>query len=175
MSHPTGAFWLTFAATLVPWFNTYGSYVTSTAEAAPQMGNPGNPLGLQQPAFNASYAFFLLFMGLVCVIFLICSLRTNVVFFLIFLSLVGAFSTLAAAYFNLALAYENPENTLAAHRAARLVIAGGAFGFVTSMCGWWIFFAIMLATLDFPFSVPVGDLSHIIKGASERRKIKDAV
>ena len=62
----------------------------------------------------------------------------------------------------------------AAHRAARLVIAGGAFGFVTSMSGWYIFFAIMLASLDFPFSVPVGDLSHIIRGASEK-KVKDAV
>ena len=33
----------------------------------------------------------------------------------------------------------------------------------------------MLASLDFPFSVPVGDLSHIIKGASEKAKVKDAV
>ncbi len=53
--------------------------------------------------------------------------------------------------------------------------AGGAFTFVTSMAGWWIFFAIMLASLDFPFSIPVGDLSHIIKGASEKQKVKDAV
>ena len=53
--------------------------------------------------------------------------------------------------------------------------AGGAFTFVTSMAGWWIFFAIMLASLDFPFNIPVGDLSHIIKGASEKQKAKDAV
>ena len=33
----------------------------------------------------------------------------------------------------------------------------------------------MLASLDFPFSVPVGDLSQIIKGASEKQKVKDAV
>ena len=33
----------------------------------------------------------------------------------------------------------------------------------------------MLASLDFPFSIPVGDLSHIIKGASEKRKVKDKV
>lgn len=30
---------------------------------AGQDGNPGNPLGLQTPAYNASFAFFLLFMG----------------------------------------------------------------------------------------------------------------
>lgn len=110
---------------------------------AGQDGNPGNPLGLQTPAFNASFAFFLLFMGassstlilygesdrlthvyvgLVCVIFLICSLRTNIVFFLIFLSLIGGFGCLAGAYWNLALAYENPTNTMAAKRAGKLVV-----------------------------------------------------
>jgi hypothetical protein len=41
------------------------------------------------------------------------------------------------------------------------------------MAGWWIFFAIMLAALDFPFSIPVGDLSTLIKGASTRMKEKD--
>ena len=30
---------------------------------ASQDGNPGNPLGLQTPAFNSSFAFFLVFMG----------------------------------------------------------------------------------------------------------------
>ncbi|KAM0800052.1 GPR1/FUN34/yaaH family-domain-containing protein [Usnea florida] len=168
-----GAFWLTFGGTLVPSFNAYGAYVTSPTQMAGQDGNPGNPLGLQQPAFNASFAFFLVFMGLVCLIFLICSVRTNITFFLIFFTLVCAFGCLSGAYWNLALAYENPTNTMAAARAGKL--AGGAFTFVTSLAGWWIFFAIMLASLDFPFSLPVGDLSHIVKGASEKQKVKDAV
>lgn len=110
---------------------------------AGQDGNPGNPLGLQTPGFNASFAFFLVFMGasdsillphgkinwltcvcvgLVCFVFLICSLRTNIAFFLIFFSLVCAFSCLAAAYWNLALAYENAANIMAAKRAGRLVV-----------------------------------------------------
>lgn len=63
MMDKSGAFWLAFASTLVPWFNAYGAYVTDPDQAALAMGNPGNPLGLQQPAFNASFAFFLLFMG----------------------------------------------------------------------------------------------------------------
>ncbi len=58
-----GAFWLTFGGTLVPSFNAYGAYVTDPAQMAGQDGNPGNPLGLQTPAFNASFAFFLVFMG----------------------------------------------------------------------------------------------------------------
>lgn len=163
-----GAFWATFGATLVPWFNAYGAYVTDPTVAATYMGNPGNPAGLQVPAFNASFAFFLIFMGMICFIFLICSLRTNIVFFIIFFTLVCAFGCLAGAYFNLALVYENATNVAAATRAGRLVVAGGAFTFVTSLAGWYIFFAIMLASLDFPLQVPVGDLSTLIKGASAR-------
>ncbi|KAL9596657.1 MAG: hypothetical protein Q9219_005652 [cf. Caloplaca sp. 3 TL-2023] len=162
-----GAFWAAFGATLVPWFNAYGAYVSDPILAAQQMGNPGNPAGLQVPAFNASFAFFLIFMGLICLIFLLCSLRTNVVFFIIFLTLVLAFACLSAAYFNLALVYENPMNTSAATRARRLVVAGGACAFVTSLAGWYIFLAIMLASLDFPVQVPVGDLSRVIKGKGE--------
>ena len=86
----TGAFWGSFGITLVPFFNAYGAYVTDPEQAAAQMGNPGNPLGLQNPAFNASFAFFLLYMGLICLIFLIMSVRTNAVFFIIFLTLVSA-------------------------------------------------------------------------------------
>ncbi|KAL8992967.1 MAG: hypothetical protein Q9188_007453 [Gyalolechia gomerana] len=156
-----GAFWATFGATLVPWFNAYGAYVTDPTVAATWMGNPGNPAGLEVPAFNAS---------MICLVFLICSLRTNIAFFVIFFTLVCAFGCLAGAYFNFALVYENATNVAAATRAGRLVVAGGAFTFVTSLAGWYIFFAIMLASLDFPLQVPVGDLSTMIKGASERVK-----
>ena len=117
-----GAFWLSFAATLQPFFNAYGAYVTNPTVAATSMGEPGNAAGLSTPAFNASFAFFLLFMGLICLIFLICSLRTNIVFFVIFLSLVGAFGCLAGAYWNLALAYENAANVSAASKASKLVV-----------------------------------------------------
>ncbi|KAL8853748.1 MAG: hypothetical protein Q9221_001391 [Calogaya cf. arnoldii] len=169
-----GAFWLAFGGTLVPSFNAYGAYVTDPEVAAHNMGNPGNPAGLEVPAFNAGFAFFLVFMGLICFIFLICSLRTNIVFFVIFLTLILAFGCLAGAYFNLALAYENPTNVAAATRASRCIVAGGAFTFVTSLAGWWIFLAIMLASLDFPIQIPVGDLSSMIKGASEKKKVSEA-
>ena len=117
-----GAFWLAFASTLQPFYNAYGAYVTDRTVAAQSMGQPGNAAGLATPGFNASFAFFLLFMGLICFVFLICSLRTNVVFFIIFLSLVGGFGCLAGAYWNLALAYENAANVSAASKASKLVV-----------------------------------------------------
>ena len=76
-----GAFWLTFAATLQPFYFAYGSY-------AP----PGEPeaAGLTTVGFTASFAFFMVFMGVLCLIYLVCSLRTNIVFVVIFFTLVLA-------------------------------------------------------------------------------------
>ncbi|TVY78144.1 Protein alcS [Lachnellula suecica] len=157
-----GAFWLTFAATLQPFYYAYGSYSTTGVEAD----------GLATVGFTASFGFFLVFMGVLCLIYLICSLRTNMVFVVIFFTLVLAFGLLAGAYWQNA-KYIGNADAAAGALAGRLQIAAGACTFVTSMAGWWIFFAIMLAALDFPFQIPVGDLSTLIKGASEKQKAKE--
>lgn len=156
-----GAFWLTFGGTLQPLYNSYGAYSTT--------GNVAD--GLKVPAFNASFAFFLLWMGVLCLVYMILALRTNIVFVLIFLTLVPAFGCLAGAYWHLAEAYSG--STTSAAIATKLTVAGGAFCFLTCLCGWYIFFAIMLAALDFPFNIPVGDLSTVIKGASDKAKAKE--
>ena len=101
-------------------------------------------------------------MCLLCLVYLVCSLRTNVVFFLIFFTLMPAFGLLGGAF--LQLAQGN------AATAAKCQEAAGAFAFVTCLLGWYIFLAIMLASVDFPFELPIGDLSGAIKGASEKRK-----
>jgi len=153
-----GAFWLTFAATLQPFYNAYGAYAPA--------GEPASA-GLAAPAFNASFGFWLLFMGVLCFIYLICSVRTNIVFVVIFASLVVAFGLLTGAYWNIALGN--------AEFAGKLIVGAGAATFVTSAAGWWIFVAILLASVDFPFSLPVGDLSTTIRGASDRKAAKDMV
>lgn len=153
-----GAFWLTFAATLQPFYNAYGAY-------SPDPTNPA--LGVTTVPFHSSFAFFFVAMGLMCFLYMILSLRTNIVFFLIFFTLVLAFGFLAGAYF------QTSNGNVAL--AGRLQTAAGACTFVTCACGWWIFFAIMLAGLDFPFQLPVGDLSGIVKGASDRKKARDQV
>ncbi|KAF1998794.1 GPR1/FUN34/YaaH-class plasma membrane protein [Amniculicola lignicola CBS 123094] len=145
-----GAFWLGWAATLTPFYNAYGAYSTTDVAAD----------GIDTVGFRSSFAFFFIAMAVMCFIYLICSLRTNFVFFMIFLTLVVGFSCLAGAYF------ETNNGNL--ERAHRLQVCAGAFTFCTSIFGWWIFSAIMLASLDFPFEIPVFDLSRVIKGASER-------
>ncbi|KAJ2904455.1 GPR1/FUN34/YaaH-class plasma membrane protein [Zalerion maritima] len=152
-----GAFFLTFGATLSPDYYAYASYAPAGEDAT---------AGLATQGFNASFGFFTLWMGVLCLIFLVCSVRTNVCFFIIFLTLVIAFALLTGAYFLLAEDY-----TGNAALAGKLIVGAGASTLVTCAMGWWILAAILLASLDFPFSLPVGDLSSVVKGASDKEKV----
>lgn len=139
-----GAFWLAFGATLTPYFNASNAY------------DPGSPTAAADPTFASTFAFFQVYMGMLCFVYLIISLRTNIIFFLIFLFLIPAFGCLAAFFFG------HEEN-------AKLLVAAGACTFIVSLLGWYLFFVQLLASVDFPLNLPVGDLSRFIKGASERK------
>lgn len=97
-------------------------------------------------------------MGLLSFLFLILALRTNIVFVVIFATLSPAFCLLAGAYWQ--------TSNGNADLASNLLVAAGACTFVTCAGGWWIFFAIMLAALDFPFQLP-GKKSHTARFSSE--------
>lgn len=146
-----GAFWLTFAATLTPMYNASGAYApdpTKTYEGASTAG------------FASTFGFFTLYMGLLCVVYLIVSIRTNVCFFVIFLLLVPAFGCLTGYFWLAAAGTPNPT----------LLVATGGLTFVVSLLGWYLFLVQLLASVDMPINLPVGDLSGFIKGASERAK-----
>jgi uncharacterized protein len=89
-------------------------------------------------------------MGLLCFIYCIASIRTNLVFF-IFLLLVPAFGCLAGAFWHNAQAHAATGRTLQ-H-------AGAAPAFVICLRGWYIFFVLVLAAVGFPYQLPLGDLS----------------
>lgn len=140
-----GAFWLTFGATLTPYYNASGAYG-----------------GNASPQFAATFAFFQLYMGLLCFIYLICALRTNIIFLMIFLLLVPAFGSLAGYFWKAA---EGEVKT-------SLLTSAGALTFVVCLLGWYLFLVQLLAAVDFPLNLPVGDLSRFIQGASEKAKAK---
>ncbi|CAH0001999.1 unnamed protein product [Clonostachys byssicola] len=154
-----GGFYFSYGATLLPSFNTSAAYAPADGPAS---------AGAATPGFNASLAFVFLFMGVLCFLFLVCSLRTNVVFVVIFLSLMLAFFFLTGGY--MALASDFTGN---ADKAGKLIIGGGACAFVCAMTGWYLLTAQMLDVVDFPFGLPVGDLSGIVKGRSERAAAKN--
>lgn len=141
-----GAFWLTFGATLTPYFNASIAYLPNDPAAS-----------AADPVFQSSFAFFQVYMGVLCFVYLIISVRTNLVFFLIFLLLIPAFGCLAAYFFGHG---ANPT----------LLTAAGGLTFVICLLGWYLFFVQLLAAVDFPLNLPVGDLSKYVKGASEKNK-----
>lgn len=159
-----GAFWLTLASTLQPFYYAYGLY-------APQ-GATSEEAGLSTVGFQSSFAFFLVFMAVMCFVYLVCSLRTNIAFVVIFLTLVLGFASLSGSYWQVANGIRDANSSVLA-LGHRIQVASGACFFVSSMAGWYIFFAIMLAALDFPFQIPVGDLSNLIRGESQKKKAED--
>ncbi|KAI0160749.1 hypothetical protein GGR57DRAFT_456233 [Xylariaceae sp. FL1272] len=150
------AFYFAYACVLLPQFNAYALYAPPGEAAA---------AGLETQGFNASFGFITLSMGILCLIFLVCAFRTNIVFVIIFLGLMLTFALITGAYFALAKDYAGN-----AAFAARLLTAAGAWSFVTTAAGWWILVALMLSSVDFPFALPVGDLSTKFRGASERKQ-----
>lgn len=155
-----GAFWLTYGATLQPFYSVSGNYAIANNQPA--------SMGSQDPGFMSAFcewrspqtihlllneadscdlvAFLLLWMGFMSLIYLICALRTNIVFVFIFLGLMLTFLFLAAGFWHEA----EGDKTL----GMRLIIGGGACGFVACLFGWYIFLAILLSSLDFPFTLP---------------------
>jgi len=146
-----GAFWLAMGVTLQPGFNAQAYYGTA-------------PPGPEE--FASSFAFFFMVMALVTFFFVIASLRTNVVFVLVFLFIDLAFVMLMATYWTLAEGMASVSH--------KCQIAAGAFIFVFCVFGWYLFLNLILLAVDFPVNLPVGDLSTRFKGASERKKVKKA-
>jgi uncharacterized protein len=118
-------------------------------------------------------------MGVFSLACTLCALRTNVALVLVEFFLTLTFAILAGAFFQAAqggasaaslqiVRYPllSPIMRISANRSNK---AGGACGFVAAMSGWYLFFALMLAGVDFPIALPVGDLSAILKGASEKK------
>ncbi|KAH9220006.1 GPR1/FUN34/yaaH family-domain-containing protein [Leptodontidium sp. 2 PMI_412] len=143
-----GAHFLTFAATFQPFSNAIAAYSPDGTQT-------------QTPEFASSFAFYALFMGLLSFIYLICSLRTNLIFVFVFTGASLGFVLAAASFWTTALGM--------IVGATLLKGAGGAF-FVAAVMGWYLLAAIMFATLDLPWGLPVVDLSTMIKGASQKRK-----
>jgi len=147
-----GAFWLSFGATLTPYFNASAAYL------------PDDPAKASaDPVFASTFGFFQVYMGVLCFVYMIVALRTNIVFVLIFATLVAAFGCLSAFFFSIG---DGAPNLTMQH-------AAGGCTFVTSLLGWYLFIVQLLASVDFPLNLPVGDLSGFIKGASERAAAKE--
>ncbi|EAW24524.1 putative plasma membrane ammonium transporter (Ato3) [Aspergillus fischeri NRRL 181] len=151
-----GTFWIVQGTTLMPFFAT-GTHFSST----------GNFLeGQQTPMYNASIAFYFVALTVITFIYMICSLRTNACLFSALFLLEITLGLFAGAFFSIS------AGNL--HLAEKLQVVGGAFNFALCIPIWWIFITQILEAVDFPVSLPVGDLSTLIPGRSQRMRLKQA-
>ncbi|CAK1361529.1 Protein alcS [Cercospora beticola] len=139
-----GGFWGAFGATLTPFFNVINGYNDDS------------------PAFYRSFAMFLMWMAVLCLLYAIAAIRTNICLVAILLCFVVTFPCLTASYFYAA------DGLVALSNTTR--IAGGYFSFIASIIAWYLWFSMVLESVDFPIALPVGDLTKYVKGRSEKLK-----
>ncbi|KAL4916742.1 GPR1/FUN34/yaaH family-domain-containing protein [Aspergillus aurantiobrunneus] len=146
-----GGFWFAFAATMLPSFNASAPYSSSATDTT---------AGLTSASFMNTYAFLFITMAVLMLIFMICATRTNVVYTLIFLSLLMVFLLLSAGYWRL-----GEGNAMVGNRCVKG--AGGSL-FVASLLGFYLLIAQLFEAVGFPFSLPVGDLDALWPHSRER-------
>ncbi|KAJ7167864.1 GPR1/FUN34/yaaH family-domain-containing protein [Mycena filopes] len=117
------------------------------------------PDGTNSPAFNHAVQFFFTFWAVLCILYFVAALRTNVVFVYVFFTLVLTFSFLAAAYRQAGLGNSSMSLTM--------LKTAGACGFANVVGGWYLAVVLLFAAVEMPFDLPVGDLS----GFLVRRKV----
>ncbi|CEJ90113.1 hypothetical protein VHEMI05917 [[Torrubiella] hemipterigena] len=146
------AHFLTFATTFMPF---YGAVAWNAVE-------PGNAFE-PGPKFSAGFGFYPLALGMLSLVFLLGSLRTNLVFVMIFVCAILGFSFASAGLF-----YGAAGNMASSEMFVKAT--GGAF-FAADMLGWYLLFAIVIAIMELPVpDLPVFDLSNVIKARSRAKQ-----
>ncbi|KAJ9616124.1 hypothetical protein H2204_014068 [Knufia peltigerae] len=144
-------FWLSFGMLQLPTLNLDAPYASTN----------GGPSGALSSEFNAVIALYLIVWGFALLTFLVLSLRTNMVFVMMFVSITAGAWVLSGAYWKL--------STGDLELAGQLQKAGGALIFVTGVLAWYMTIVMMAAEMQYPFFLPVGDLSHYWERGARRR------
>ncbi|THV06389.1 hypothetical protein K435DRAFT_834304 [Dendrothele bispora CBS 962.96] len=111
--------------------------------------------GTEAAAYNKGLMFFFAFWTVAVTFYLICSLRTNVAFVLIFLTLTPLLALLSAGYGQLGNGNVELGQTL--------MKASGACAFANACIAWYLFASLLFRAVDMPFTLPVGDLSGFMR------------
>ncbi|GAA5838991.1 hypothetical protein JCM11251_007847 [Rhodosporidiobolus azoricus] len=138
-----GAFWLSFGYLLQP--------NQGIAEA----------LSASATDYAGGIAAYLIWWSVLVLIYLIASIRTNLVFVLLFFFLEITFWLLVTVYIRLA--YGNAN-------VGTITTAAGAFAFLTCIMGWYLLVTLIFDSVGVPLKLPVGDLSEVWASRTRRRR-----
>lgn len=148
-----GGFWASYAILIQPTFRVAASFAPANVTDNTFGGVIATAAGASTREYNSGVGLYFVIWTLLCALYTVASLRTNVAFVLVFFPLTFAFGLIAAAHFHTGVG----ELT----RAANEFKAAGGFAFVTGLAGFWIDISLILKAVDFPFEVPVFDLSGL--------------
>lgn len=135
-------------------FITFSSFWLSFGFLLQPLQGIATDLGATSLEYNGGIAMYLIWWGVLVLIYLIASLRTNVVFVALFTFLDIAFWLLAAIYLKLA-------HASISHVPA-LLKAAGAFCFLTCLMGWYLECVLIFDSVGIPVKLPVGDMSNFM-------------
>ncbi|KAF7193429.1 Protein alcS [Pseudocercospora fuligena] len=136
-----GGIFLGWAATLHPYYNSAGAYSPTASYAE----------GLTEPSFYASLAFWPMAAGILTLYFMICAVRINAVFFMVFFTIALGFELLAGAFWEFGNGDMDSYNDL--------LQGGGGCWFAASILGWYLLLIQLLDASGFTWKLPVGDFS----------------
>ncbi|SMQ54344.1 unnamed protein product [Zymoseptoria tritici ST99CH_3D7] len=151
-----GSFYASSGAMYMPSFGVYASY------SPDPINDPA--AGLNSPEFNANMGFYWVAFTLLMAFFWICTIRTNVVFVALFACIVLGSCLLSGLYFSVAGGH--------LQTAHNLQLAAGGIFFVATIIGWYLFAALVFPTVDFPISLPMGDLTNVVPSLTQLRHRK---
>ncbi|KAF5351298.1 hypothetical protein D9758_008000 [Tetrapyrgos nigripes] len=130
-----GGFWLSLGTLNDPEHNIAGAYANGSAALA----------------YNDGLMFYFAFWAVTCTVYFIVSLRTNVVFAIIFASLIFTFVCLAVGYARI-----GDGNTDSAFDWLK---AAGACAWVCICAAWYLIVSLLFAAVEMPYTLPLGDFS----------------
>ncbi|KAJ5398591.1 GPR1/FUN34/yaaH family-domain-containing protein [Penicillium sp. CMV-2018d] len=152
-----GAFWLVEGTSLIPSFGVGVNYSST--------GN--NMEGITTSGYHACIGIYYIALAVLSFLFLVCSIRTNVCLLSAIVLIVVTFTLSACSNFQIAFGND--------HLGDRLQVVAGAVKFILCMPVWYILIAQMLESVDHPWSIPVGDLSTVVLGKSQRISHSDVI
>jgi succinate-acetate transporter protein len=139
-----GGFWIAYGILLTPNWNILGKNGPYDADTLAKAGADPHMA-------NSAVGFFLTGWFIFTTILLLCTLRSTVMFFLLFFTLDLAFLMLACG--------EYATNNGAAKAAVQLTKAGGGFGMLAAFLAWYNAFAGIADSRSVTF--PFHDVPHL--------------
>jgi succinate-acetate transporter protein len=149
-----GGFWIAYGILLTPNWNILG-------KGGPYDGTTLAAAGADPKMANSAVGFFLTGWFIFTTILLLCTLRSTVMFFLLFFTLDLAFLMLACG--------EYATNNGAAKSAVQLTKAGGGFGMLAAFLAWYNAFAGIADSSNSFFLIPVFHFPWSEKGREARK------